>query len=206
MGALYGTPDRRPRVPSAARGRRSSATPSLCRCSRQFKWGVACQAEESLVRRRADEHLARDWWPLGATSRPALSGCGESPGSGDDLSPGWRRTWAHRESSHGRQGRAPRPQGDTVTSTSPVTGADSAPDPPGYAPITQSAPGPQSVTGRAGSPGATARGGNRRLGLPLLVTATAQLTVVLDSTIVNVALPPWSLVSRPSPRDHGHLT
>ncbi|HEX4724624.1 MAG TPA: MFS transporter [Pseudonocardiaceae bacterium] len=32
-------------------------------------------------------------------------------------------------------------------------------------------------------------GGNRRLGLTLLVIATAQLMVVLDSTIVNVALP-----------------
>jgi hypothetical protein len=92
-----------------------------------------------------------------------------------------------------------------VTSTSPVTGADSAPDPPGYAPIPQSAPGPQSVTGRAGSPGATACGGNRRLGVALLVIATAQLMVVLDATIVNVALPTWSLVTRPFPRDHGHL-
>jgi EmrB/QacA subfamily drug resistance transporter len=45
------------------------------------------------------------------------------------------------------------------------------------------------VTGRAASPGATAGGGNRRLGLALLVIATAQLMVVLDATIVNVALP-----------------
>jgi EmrB/QacA subfamily drug resistance transporter len=45
------------------------------------------------------------------------------------------------------------------------------------------------VTGRAASPGATAGGGNRRLGLALLVIATAQLMVVLDGTIVNVALP-----------------
>ena len=73
--------------------------------------------------------------------------------------------------------------------TSPASGADSAPDPPGYAPIPQSAPGPQSVTGRAASPGATAGGGNRRLGLALLVIATAQLMVVLDATIVNVAFP-----------------
>ena len=58
-------------------------------------------------------------------------------------------------------------------------------------------PGPRSVTGRACSPGATAGGGNRRLGLALLVIATAQLMVVL-ATIVNVALPPWSLVTRPS--------
>ena len=90
--------------------------------------------------------------------------------------------------------------------TSPASGAGSAPDPPGYAPIPQSAPGPQSVTGRAVSPGATAGGGSRRLGLALLVIATAQLMVVLDATIVNVALPTWSLVTRPSPRDHGHPT
>ncbi|HYV81485.1 MAG TPA: MFS transporter, partial [Streptosporangiaceae bacterium] len=45
------------------------------------------------------------------------------------------------------------------------------------------------MTGRAASPGATAGGGNRRLGLALLVIATAQLMVVLDGTIVNVALP-----------------
>jgi len=73
--------------------------------------------------------------------------------------------------------------------TSPASGADSAPGPPGYAPTPQSAPGPQSVTGRAASPGATAGGGSRRLGLALLVIATAQLMVVLDGTIVNVALP-----------------
>jgi EmrB/QacA subfamily drug resistance transporter len=70
--------------------------------------------------------------------------------------------------------------------TSPASGADSAPGPPGYAPIPRSAPGPQSVTGRAPSTGATAGG---RLGLALLVIATAQLMVVLDGTIVNVALP-----------------
>jgi hypothetical protein len=85
------------------------------------------------------------------------------------------------------RGRAPRPQGDTVTS--PASGAGSAPDPPDDAPIPQSAPDPQSVTGRAASPAATAAGGNRRLGLALLVIATAQLMVVLDATIVNVALP-----------------
>ena len=34
----------------------------------------------------------------------AQSRCGESPGSGDGLSPGWRQAWARRESSHGRQG------------------------------------------------------------------------------------------------------
>jgi len=72
--------------------------------------------------------------------------------------------------------------------TSPASGADSAPGPPGYAPIPQSAPGLQSVTGRAASPGVTAGGGSR-LGLALLVIATAQLMVVLDGTIVNVALP-----------------
>ncbi|HEY2270235.1 MAG TPA: MFS transporter [Streptosporangiaceae bacterium] len=41
----------------------------------------------------------------------------------------------------------------------------------------------------AASPGAAAGGGSRRGGLALLVIATAQLMVVLDATIVNVALP-----------------
>jgi hypothetical protein len=89
-----------------------------------------------------------------------------------------------------------------VTSLSPASGADSASGPSGYAPIPPSAPGPRSVPGRAGSPGATAGGDNRRLGLALLIIATAQLMVVL-ATIVDVALPTWSLVTRPSPRDHG---
>jgi EmrB/QacA subfamily drug resistance transporter len=70
--------------------------------------------------------------------------------------------------------------------TSPASGAGSAPDPPDYTPTTRSA---QSETGRAASPAATADGGGRRLGLALLVIATAQLMVVLDATIVNVALP-----------------
>jgi hypothetical protein len=46
------------------------------------------------------------------------------------------------------------------------------------------------VTGRAGSPGATAGGGNRSLGLALLVIATARLMVVLDAAIVNVRCRP----------------
>ena len=66
--------------------------------------------------------------------------------------------------------------------TSPASGAGSAPD----LPTTRSA---RSATGRAASPAATAGGGNRRLGLALLVIASAQLMVVLDATIVNVALP-----------------
>jgi EmrB/QacA subfamily drug resistance transporter len=70
--------------------------------------------------------------------------------------------------------------------TSPASGADSAPNLPVYAPTAQPA---QSGTGRAASAGATAGGGSRRLGLALLVIATAQLMVVLDATIVNVALP-----------------
>jgi EmrB/QacA subfamily drug resistance transporter len=45
------------------------------------------------------------------------------------------------------------------------------------------------VAGRTASPAAPAAGSNRRLGLALLVIATAQLMVVLDATIVNVALP-----------------
>jgi EmrB/QacA subfamily drug resistance transporter len=51
--------------------------------------------------------------------------------------------------------------------TSPAFGADGAPEPSG----------------------ANAGGGSSRLDLALLVIATAQLMVVLDSTIVNVALP-----------------
>jgi EmrB/QacA subfamily drug resistance transporter len=70
--------------------------------------------------------------------------------------------------------------------TSPASGAGSAPDLPDYPPTTPSA---QSVTGRAASPAATAGGGSHRLGLALVVIATAQLMVVLDATIVNVALP-----------------
>src|SRR5258706_4024217 len=46
----------------------------------------------------------------------------ESPGSGDDLSPAWRRAWTCRErSARPTRGRAPRFQGDTVTS--PASGA-----------------------------------------------------------------------------------
>ena len=47
----------------------------------------------------------------------------------------------------------------------------------------------QTATSRANNPGAHAADGNRRLGLALIVIATAQLMVVLDSAIVNVALP-----------------
>src|SRR6185437_2220746 len=78
----------------------------------------------------------------------------------------------------------PEIPGGTVTS--PASGADSAPDLPDYAPTVRSA---QSGTGRAASPAAATGGGSRRLGLALLVIATAQLMVVLDATIVNVALP-----------------
>src|SRR6202047_2934865 len=46
----------------------------------------------------------------------------------------------------------------------------------------------QPVAGRA-SPGATPGPAQRHLGLALVVIATAQLMVVLDATIVNVALP-----------------
>ena len=70
--------------------------------------------------------------------------------------------------------------------TSPTSGAGSAADLPDYTPTTRSA---QSETGRAASTAATADGGSSRLSLALLVIATAQLMVVLDATIVNVALP-----------------
>ena len=47
----------------------------------------------------------------------------------------------------------------------------------------------QPVTGRAVTPGAPANEGKKHLGLALFVIATAQLMVVLDAAIVNVALP-----------------
>lgn len=47
----------------------------------------------------------------------------------------------------------------------------------------------QPLAGRAATGRAGAGPGHRRLGLALLVIATAQLMVVLDATIVNVALP-----------------
>jgi EmrB/QacA subfamily drug resistance transporter len=47
----------------------------------------------------------------------------------------------------------------------------------------------QPVTGRAVTPDAPASEAKRHLGLALFVIATAQLMVVLDSAIVNVALP-----------------
>ena len=47
----------------------------------------------------------------------------------------------------------------------------------------------QTATSRATNPGAPAADGSRRLGLALIVIATAQLMVILDSAIVNVALP-----------------
>ncbi len=75
--------------------------------------------------------------------------------------------------------------------TSSASDADGAIDAPDYALAPQSAPGVRPAAERAGSPGVTAAdgGGERRLGLALLVIASAQLMVVLDSTIVNVALP-----------------
>src|SRR5690349_19186983 len=107
-----------------------------------------------------------------------------SPGSGEGRSPRRRRACTRREDVHGRPKTCSETEGDAVTS--PASGAGSAPGLPGHAPIARSAP---SETGRAASPGATAGGGNRRLGLALLVIAAAQLMVVLDGTIVNVALP-----------------
>ncbi|MBO0774396.1 MAG: MFS transporter [Actinobacteria bacterium] len=47
----------------------------------------------------------------------------------------------------------------------------------------------RSTTTQAAAPGAVAASGQRRLGLALLVITTAQLMVVLDGSIVNVALP-----------------
>jgi EmrB/QacA subfamily drug resistance transporter len=47
----------------------------------------------------------------------------------------------------------------------------------------------RSATGWTASPGVADGGGDRRLGLALLIIGAAQLMVVLDGTIVNVALP-----------------
>src|SRR4249919_4369245 len=47
----------------------------------------------------------------------------------------------------------------------------------------------QSIARTTAARGGAATGGRPRLGLALLVIATAQLMVVLDATIVNVALP-----------------
>jgi len=47
----------------------------------------------------------------------------------------------------------------------------------------------QPLAGRTGADTAGANPGSRHLGLALLVIATAQLMVILDATIVNVALP-----------------
>ena len=69
--------------------------------------------------------------------------------------------------------------------TSPASGAGSASDLPDYAPTTRVG----AIRDRACGRTAATAGGNRRLGLALLVIATAQLMVVLDATIVNVALP-----------------
>jgi EmrB/QacA subfamily drug resistance transporter len=70
--------------------------------------------------------------------------------------------------------------------TSPASRAGSASDLPGSSPVIPTA---RSETEQAASPGATADGGTRPLGPALLVIAAAQLMVVLDGTIVNVALP-----------------
>ncbi|MER7639380.1 MFS transporter [Streptomyces sp. NPDC126522] len=69
------------------------------------------------------------------------------------------------------------------------SGADGAADQSDQTTTSQPTSVPPSVPGRAVSHGAAFDSGNRRLDLALLVIATAQLMVVLDSTIVNVALP-----------------
>ena len=116
--------------------------------------------------------------PVAPEARPSWS-----PGSGDGLSPGWRQAWAVAKARTAAR-TCSEIQGRYRDLASLRRGQP--PDRPDYAPTTRSA---QSETGRAASPAATAGGGNRRLGLALLVIATAQLMVVLDGTIVNVALP-----------------
>jgi hypothetical protein len=68
--------------------------------------------------------------------------------------------------------------------TSLASGAGSGSNLPDCVPTTRST---QSETWRAASPAATT-GGGRRLGPALLFIATAQLIVVLDATIMIIAL------------------
>jgi hypothetical protein len=69
--------------------------------------------------------------------------------------------------------------------TSPASDAGSGSNLPDCVPTTRST---QSETWRAASPAATTGGGRRRLGPALLFIATAQLIVVLDATIMIIAL------------------
>ena len=112
-------------------------------------------AARSRAARRSPRSISRR---VARATRPAYGACGstassdrrsqgtartstarESPGSGEDLSPGWRPAWISSRSPHGRQGTCRRFKGDTVTS--PASGA-TAPDLPDYAPIPRSALGP----------------------------------------------------------------
>jgi hypothetical protein len=68
--------------------------------------------------------------------------------------------------------------------TSPASGAGSGSNLPDCVPTTRST---QSETWRTASPAATTSGGGR-LGPALLFIATAQLIVVLDATIMIIAL------------------
>ena len=111
----------------------------------------------------------------------------ESPGSGDGLSPGWRQAWACRESSHGHQGTCSETPGRYRDITSLRRRQRPRPARLRAHPAVGARP---AIRDRAcGLTRRQAGGGNRRLGLALLVIATAQLMVVLDATIVNVALP-----------------
>ncbi len=73
--------------------------------------------------------------------------------------------------------------------TTPASGADSVAAVPEFQPSARTARNRGSVPRGVPSPDATTGVGDRRLGLALLVIAAAQLMVVLDGTIVNVALP-----------------
>ena len=73
--------------------------------------------------------------------------------------------------------------------TSPSSGADSATHLPDLDMAASSATGFQSAADRTVPPGAESAGRRSRPGLALPVIAAAQLMVVLDGTIVNVALP-----------------
>ena len=96
-----------------------------------------------LLRNKAASSGALTAHQLAIPARTACSGRaepgrrqqGESPKSSDDLPPSRRDPWRGHElaDAHGQQGRAPRIQGETVTS--PATGTTGAPDLPEYAPI-----------------------------------------------------------------------
>src|SRR5260370_1389393 len=108
--------------------------------------------------------------------RPARRADLRAPGRTGDLLPQLRRRHAHRPPRPGAARRS-RSQAGTFTCLETTTHLGG--------PVMSDI---RSETARAAAPGGVAAGGPRP-GLALLVLAAAQLMVVLDATIVNVALP-----------------